>query len=215
MESCPCCVNNEHKQQLLAAPLHELSEEQLSTYSWKAMTTWGNVDDFKHFLPRIFELIAISDLADDVTVLNKLNYAGWDIWVTEERDAVSSFLIALWHNHTTTKKHFNKELFVETVKRINNINLLLNNWVVSIDNISIRNFVNFTYYHLNDLALPANSFKLITSENRKQAINWATRQLPVLESAFFYFEHSDPEFAQEISNAVYVLEQYMPHSNKH
>jgi len=206
MDSCPCCVDDTHKQQLSAAPLRELTEEQLDTYTWKAMTTWGEVDDFKHFLPRIFELTAMSDFTADLTVFSKLKYAEWDKWAAEEKETVVSFLVALWHYNTISKVYFNKELFVEAVNRSNNINLLLSNWVVSTDNTSIRNFVNFVYYHLNDLAQPANLFKLITPEDRKQTISWATKQLPVLENAFFHFEKNDPEFAQEISNALYILE---------
>ena len=148
MDSCPCCVDDTHKQQLSAAPLRELTEEQLDTYTWKAMTTWGEVDDFKHFLPRIFELMAMSDFTADLTILNKLHYAKWDKWDVQEKESVISFLTALWHYNTISKEYFNKELFVEAVKRSNNINLLLNNWVVSTDNTSTRNFVNFVYYHL-------------------------------------------------------------------
>lgn len=207
MDSCPCCVDNTHKRQLSAAPLRELTEEQLDTYTWKAMTTWGGVDDFKHFLPRIFELTAMSDFTADLTVFSKLKYAEWDKWAAEEKEAVVTFLIALWHYNTSSKEYFNKELFVEAVNRSNNINLLLNNWVVSTDNTSIRNFVNFVYYHLNDLAQPANLFKLITPENRKLTISWATKQLPVLEKAFFQYETIHPEFAGEISEAIYILER--------
>lgn len=207
MDSCPCCVDDTHKRQLSAAPLRELTEEQLDTYTWKAMTTWGGVDDFKHFLPRIFELTAMSDFTADLTVFSKLKYAEWDKWAAEEKEAVVTFLIALWHYNTSSKKYFNKELFVEAVNRSNNINLLLSNWIVSTDNTSIRNFVNFVYYHLNDLAQPANLFKLITPENRKQTISWAIRQLPVLEKAFFQYETIHTEFAGEISEAIYILER--------
>ncbi len=38
---------------------HEkLNEDDLSRFTGKAMTTWGNANDYKHFLPRIFELTA-------------------------------------------------------------------------------------------------------------------------------------------------------------
>lgn len=207
MDSCPCCVDDTHKRQLSAAPLRELTEEQLDTYTWKAMATWGGVDDFKHFLPRIFELTALSDFAADLTIFSKLKYAEWDKWAAEEKEAVVTFLIALWYYNTSTKEYFNKELFVEAVNRSNNINLLLSNWVVSTGNTSIRNFVNFVYYHLNDLAQPANLFKLITAEDRKLTISWATKQLPVLEKAFFQYETLHPEFAGEISEAIYILER--------
>ena len=49
MEGCPCCVKDTDKMRLLSKPLRELAADDLSKYYWKAMTTWGAVDDFKHF----------------------------------------------------------------------------------------------------------------------------------------------------------------------
>lgn len=43
---------------LFSKPLNELNQDDLSRYTGKAMTTWGNANDYKHFLPRIFELTA-------------------------------------------------------------------------------------------------------------------------------------------------------------
>lgn len=207
MEGCPCCVEDKHKKELRAAPLRKLSEEQLSTYTWKAMTTWGNVDDFKHFLPRIFELMATSAFTGDVTALYKLNYAEWDNWKEDEKDAVKQFLLAWWADVAAHKTWFNKELFIEAHKRTGNINLLLNSWIITEENNSIRNFVNFIHYHFSDLIRPANFFKPMPDSERKQFIIWANKQVSALEKAFFSFEHTEPKFAQEISDALYTLER--------
>ena len=45
---------------LSSAPLRELTGDQLGPYASWAMTTVGEVDDYRHFLPRILEL-AIGD----------------------------------------------------------------------------------------------------------------------------------------------------------
>jgi hypothetical protein len=78
-------------------PLRELSGEDLQIYYFKAMTTWGGLNDFKHFLPRIFELLA--DLPDDIdewVALNKLKYGHYETWADDERAAVHRFLLAVW-----------------------------------------------------------------------------------------------------------------------
>ena len=45
-------------QVLSAKSLRNLSVDDLRIYYFKAMTTWGDINDFKHFLPRIFELLS-------------------------------------------------------------------------------------------------------------------------------------------------------------
>ena len=87
--------------QLIASkPLRELSVDDLNKYSFKAMTTWGDARDFKHFLPRIFELLA--ELSNDMSgfdvwvTLNKLNYGDFKNWPQNEQVVVHRFLLALW-----------------------------------------------------------------------------------------------------------------------
>ena len=48
---------NEWNKELFSKPLRELDEDDLSRFAAKAITTWGNTNDYKHFLPRIFEAI--------------------------------------------------------------------------------------------------------------------------------------------------------------
>lgn len=59
------------------------------------MTTFGDMDDLKHFLPRILELHALDyDGAHyelDV-ILGKLNYARWNTWPDAEIHAIQAFV---------------------------------------------------------------------------------------------------------------------------
>lgn len=64
-------------------------------YAFRAMTTVGDVDDFRHFLPRILELIAELP-ADREVVLSKLSYAKWTEWPAAEIEAVRTYLTKLW-----------------------------------------------------------------------------------------------------------------------
>lgn len=100
VEGCPCCVSGEDRAALHVRPLRELTAKDLCRYAFKALTTWGSADDFKHFLPRLLELAADPyDLSYDIDVevlFGKLSYAKWRNWPREEQQAVASYFSALW-----------------------------------------------------------------------------------------------------------------------
>ena len=82
---------------LIAKPLRELSAEDLRIYHFKALTTWGSVADFKHFLPRIFELLTtLPDDFEEWVALDKLNHGAYESWSAPEIAAVRQFLLAFW-----------------------------------------------------------------------------------------------------------------------
>ena len=65
---------------LIAKRLRDLTDTDLKKYAFKALTTWGNADDFRHFLPRLFELEAVHPqrivgLVDPEILFGKLAYA--------------------------------------------------------------------------------------------------------------------------------------------
>ncbi|MCO6044503.1 hypothetical protein NG895_11360 [Aeoliella sp. ICT_H6.2] len=90
---------------LRSTPLRKLTGADLTPYHWKAMTTWGTEEDFKHFVPRLLELIVPrvvpieSDMASELEpcmVSNKLRYGRWSSWPEREREAIHRFYLALW-----------------------------------------------------------------------------------------------------------------------
>lgn len=86
MEGCPCCVSGADKEKIHSKPLRQLEEGDLSRYAHKAMTTWGDTEDFKHYLPRIFELLTTTDfIVDTFITLDKLEYGQWNNWPENER----------------------------------------------------------------------------------------------------------------------------------
>jgi hypothetical protein len=94
IEGCPCCVKEEDIQVLYSETLRELSD--LDYYGYKAMTTFGDVDDFKHFLPRLFELLIQRRFGyNDEILFDKLDHANWQNWEEKEKIAVENFLIDL------------------------------------------------------------------------------------------------------------------------
>ncbi len=100
LNACEHCVSNSHQRQIAEKPLDQLSSDDLAFYSFKAITTFGSVNDFKHFLPRIFELvIRDSDFSvDPEIVFGKLPEASWRDWPLAEQRAFEQLLRAMWRN---------------------------------------------------------------------------------------------------------------------
>ncbi|WP_353777023.1 hypothetical protein [Winogradskyella sp. 3972H.M.0a.05] len=101
--SCPCCIDRLDRKALFSKPLRELSEDDLGFYMRKAITTLGSVNDYKHFLPRILELVALSsEVKDDFIDFEKLNYGNWLSWKEEEVFAIKLFFTTLLKNALET-----------------------------------------------------------------------------------------------------------------
>lgn len=97
MPACAHCVSDEDLLALGRHPLRRLPAALLGRYTIKAVSTWGEVGDFKWLVPRVAELLAAGLLpvpADALTT--KLTRAGWQEWPTAERAAMSAFLQAWW-----------------------------------------------------------------------------------------------------------------------
>jgi len=79
-------------------PLRDLSTDQLRHYGFTAVFTWGSVEDFKHFLPRLLELTATEGFQapDTESLYGRLAYAKFSTWPAAEQAAVRAFGMAHW-----------------------------------------------------------------------------------------------------------------------
>jgi hypothetical protein len=95
---CPCCHSPEDEKQLHRASLRNLSTEHLQQYATDALLVWGSEPDFKHFLPRIFELEVANgwEWVDPEVIFNKLRHGEWRYWPEAEQRAIEQFFAALW-----------------------------------------------------------------------------------------------------------------------
>ncbi len=88
----------------VSSSLRQLSMAEMTLPLGKMLTTWGEVEDLKHLLPRIAELIAGERIgwmggSYDAAVLGYgLHHGEWTSWRTEERVGIESFLLALWED---------------------------------------------------------------------------------------------------------------------
>ncbi len=91
---------------LASKPLRRLGPTDLERFKWKVLTTWGDADDFRHYLPRMLELEATETArhaGGPEVIFSRLAYAAWGEWPPAEREAVESFCRAWWadvtHSH--------------------------------------------------------------------------------------------------------------------
>lgn len=106
LNGCPCCTDEEASQALIRVRLRDLPASALSHYAFKALSTWGVLDDFRYFLPRILELTRAGMVeCDTEVILGKLGYADWMRWPDDEQAAVRRFVASFWGESIRTGQH--------------------------------------------------------------------------------------------------------------
>lgn len=97
-DACACCHNPQDERRLHAKPLRKMNSKDLRQYAADALFVWGDVTDFKHFLPRIFELSLAEggEFVDPQVVFKKLYHGDWRSWPDGEQRIIEHFLVALW-----------------------------------------------------------------------------------------------------------------------
>jgi hypothetical protein len=206
MEGCPCCVSDGDKEKLHTKELRLLEESDISKYAFKALTTWGDTDDFKHYLPRIFELLSTTNFAvDTFVVLRKLNYAHWTTWPDAEQKSIHIFLLAWWKD-IIENRYFDQEAFIEIHKLVGNIEPLLDRWKITFTNRTFENYIDFLYDHFNDLKNKKRAFKDLDGNSIEKLLQWLLEGKKMVEEGFFYYERIDPGFSQKVSNTLYLIE---------
>jgi hypothetical protein len=95
IDGCPHCELGEAESYLHARPLEEMTWHDFGVYLFKAMTTFGEVEDFKHFLPRLFELYFLDHGGAPYSLFilfNKLNHADWTSWPQAEIASIQKYI---------------------------------------------------------------------------------------------------------------------------
>jgi hypothetical protein len=103
-------LNDDHRAAMTSPSLHTIAPDALRFFASKAMTTWGDIDDCKLFLPKIFALAGSENDAHwigfDLTLIaRKLLLADFASWLADERRAGCDDFEALWHRWTNADAH--------------------------------------------------------------------------------------------------------------
>ena len=122
-EPCLHCHTREDEAKLHSKPLRLLQWHDLESYANDALLVWGDVDTFKHFVPRLLDLYLYS-YSDDPEVrfldpeilFSKFRHAGWQSWPQEEQSAVKRLFHAIWRrlldDPPTEESEFNLETWL-------------------------------------------------------------------------------------------------------
>jgi len=102
---------------LTSKPLDELHVVDVEHYVSRALTTWGNVGHFKHFLPRLVQLTTdhYLDFERPNAIFSKLDLARWKTWPAEESKSVGRSLIYFWERQLALPGDFPIDQRIESV----------------------------------------------------------------------------------------------------
>ena len=136
-EACPCCHSEEDLRKVTTRPLRELNNQDLFTFYSDVLTTWGDVEDLKHFLPRLLDLQWSSEDEDETDffmICLKLKDADWFDWPMEERTAISEFFRASWRQILCSESFQGESwqpeirVFLDCLETCTDINPFLEYW---------------------------------------------------------------------------------------
>lgn len=190
---CDCCVVSEHSFRIAAIPIRELTYEELERYSRKAISTWGNVRHFKHFLPRLLELSIEhrDDFLDLAVVFGKLKYAQFDSWPQCERDAVNRFFDEYWEYQLAVPIVGTFEDSIDTVlcsiaNALSSVQRFLDAWIATRTDYAKRHLAAFILNNDDTLLKKrrlSNPFWDTMGQPHSEVINWLQS-----DAVFRYFE---------------------------
>jgi hypothetical protein len=169
---------NKNNELLFSKPLMELTQDDLSHFAGSSMTTWGDSNDYKHFLPRILDLTAEIKTPYEIwIVFDKLNYGEWNNWPQIEQDVIYDFMISLWESIINGESEISewdfRDYFSTIAHFYPNFSDLLNIWSESESKESIK--------HLSEILVHEQTAlfdrKKISGfydqkENTEEFINW-------------------------------------------
>jgi hypothetical protein len=197
---CNCCITDKEIKLLLSKQVKNISEDDLGHFMRSAITTYGDENDYKHFLPRILELLKFNDnLIDDFLTFEKLNYTNWKSWNKKEIIVVESYFLSLWIDvlKSNSDNQYFENVFTLLLVYIETERVLIE-WE--------RQFSIHSVKVILDYVLNRVEFN-ITKENNEAFNNWLSSitVLELLENQ--YNNINDKSLAKEISIVYTILEK--------
>jgi hypothetical protein len=203
MDGSPLYKDLENWNRLLySKPLKELSAGDLSEFAARAMTTWGEVNDYKHFLPRILELTALYDSPGIIEIIfNKLEYGHFKEWDKYENEAIQEYMLAFWKEILKDPTKNAEELFVEyfwvCARFYSNFSELLHLWELDMGKASTKHLAYFIF--------DQSAFLFSHKNDNPELKNWllSDKIIHRLEAAFY--QYAQEPLGETISWAEKIL----------
>ncbi|GCC53173.1 hypothetical protein SanaruYs_34160 [Chryseotalea sanaruensis] len=211
MYYCDCgCIDENDVKKLASKKLRELGEDDFSSYHGSALYTWGDIEHYKHFLPRILEVHNEKNgkgLIGLFEIISKLEYAEWEKWESNEIKAIKDFIFADWNSFINKQ---NSEIGTDDIQYYSFFfkpENLFGIWDLTKNGNSFKNFVKFFYY--NGTEIINKGLKIKDKIYDKEFLNLLNQSelLDKLEIEFFKADEVDKDYAEKISIVTQMIEQ--------
>lgn len=211
MQHCDCgCIDPVEVKKLMSKPLRELSEDDFASYHGSAMNTWGELEHYKHFLPRILEVHyqkkgkGIIGLYE---INSKLADAHWESWEENEILVIKEFIRSNWLSFISEESTEMTLKDIEYYTFFLPLKELLALWEITKNATHLLSFVHFFYTYGNEildkgLKINGQDYTTVffTFFQKESLIN-------TLENAFFANSSSNHSYSEKISAVLQLIEQ--------
>lgn len=95
---CTFCYDPDEIKYYITAPVRDIEPDKARVLLWESADHWESADIFRHYLPRILEVIGPPwkvDLGCTPHLFGHLNDLGFRSWPTSQQQAVIAFLDAV------------------------------------------------------------------------------------------------------------------------
>jgi hypothetical protein len=158
------------------------------------MTTWGDEEDFKHFLPGILELMynGCYEMEERV-ILTKVLSAGFATWSAAEQKSIQDFAVLLWYKRLAAQDFLFLDDLHDAISLFNvDCNKLCEELLNDNSEESFRSLIS--------VLDPGAHFSNDSSNTSIfQAAKFSDTFQAKIEQAFFDHCEADPAFAAQIS----------------
>ena len=197
--------------ELKSKELKKLSEEDLSRFAGKVILTWGNEDDYKYYLPRIFELTALYKTPYDIwTLYSRLEDANWLKWDIDEQNLINKFTLELWNNilneNSETVNYLFKDYFHTFAFYFPNFSIILDKWETHknpTSTIHLSNYILEENKYLFDKNYLNSVIK--NTKNINQFKTWLTSDKLIYKIQDTFFEIDDETIKEQLSWVEQIL----------
>lgn len=210
MHYCDCgCIDPNDVKKLVSKKLRDLEKDDFNSYHGSALYTWGEIEHYQHFLPRILEIHNETNGGgiDLYEITSKLEYAKWTSWEEREIKAIKDFILMDWIEYVNEKESNISEIDFEYYSFFFEINELFEMWKITEEEKGCRNFVRFYYFNGTELLKKGLRIKEKYYDKEFKTFINQENLLEKLEETFFRVEAEDNEYAEKVSIVAQMIEQ--------
>jgi len=213
IDACPCCVKPKELEKLRSIPLRQ--QMDLSDYSMDALWTCGGVDDFKHFLPRIFELNVLTEIGGivwpdiEVVFVKLRTECDWAYWPSDEKEAIRDYCQAAWRYvlEEEEPEHDPIQWLCGIGRAGVDLHPYLDYWVQAQSSVAYEHLAEFVewekQFYLKDQKLRNPFWDYAPAHD--QFFGWLTNPVTVKQLEEIFRENPSAEYSEPLTRAIRAL----------